>query len=333
MEIALCHPTLEAIRYAPTLGCRIGYIELSWSLIQPEPGVFDFSYYDPMVQQAAELGITLIGTVASQRGLHYFPHREWWIWNNHRGMMPDPEAWQYFLTTTVARYRSVIRGWEIWPEPNCLDCNPMSYYDPALYRELLAFTSGTIRSVDPTAKLVLGGIWLNSQVQDYLEVLFEDRSIFEYFDIFSWHFYVMAQRREQIPFKIWQEPLCRLMKFFRSKLPADYPVWVTEFGLPTTTDLSKILCTSTRGGIVGMSETEQADWFTRFAQLAEDEWGIDLLVWLMLADEVNPDNPDHFSSTVGLLRTDGSEKPAAARLAQLQAANRAKRSVEQVLRV
>ena len=319
MEIALCHPAREAFSYAPLLGCRLGYLDLSWALIQPEPEVFDFSYYDPIVQQAAASGLKLTGAVYSQRGGRYFPD-DHWIWREHRGMMPDPAAWSRFLATVVDRYQSVIRFWEVWSEPNCIDCNPMSYYDPALYRdEVLPLASRTIRGVDPSAKIVLGGIWLNHLLQQYVEQLFAGGKAAEYFDIFSWHFFLMVNDRRHLPLAVWKEPLCRLMEFFRRLLPGGCPIWITEFGLPTTAERGKTLRSSTRGEILSLSEEEQVDWFSQFAELAETDWNIELLVWLMLADRQTSTDPNHFTHYLGLLRADGTEKPVARHIAQLQA--------------
>jgi len=329
MEIALCHPAPDAFRYAPLLGCRLGYLDISWAIIQPEPDVFDFSYYDPIVAEAAQSGLTLTAMVSSQRGIRYFPDGHW-IWENSRGMMPDPAAWSRFLAVVVERYRQVIRFWEVWSEPNCLDCNPMSYYDPLLYREFLALASRTIRGADPTAKVVLGGIWLNHLLQDYVEALLAGGEALQYFDILSWHFFLLAGHRKHLSFAVWKDPLSRLMDFFRKQLPQDYPIWITEFGLPTTADPADLLHTSTLGEILGLTEEEQADWFSQFAEIAEREWDIGVLVWLMLADTETSAEAEHFSSNLGLLRADRTEKPVAARIAQLQARQRARRTGKEI---
>ena len=315
MELALCYPVPEAYRYSKQIGCRKGYLDICWPRIQPEPGVFDFSYYDPIIAEAKALGLELIGMVSSRRST--FPDGHW-IWHNHRGMLPDPGAWGEFLEVVTNRYKETIRYWEVWSEPNCLDCNPMNYYDPLLYRKVLKLASSTIRGVDPTAKLVLGGLWLNNILQDYVEALFEDEEVTEYFDIFSWHLYLMETTREWLAFSTWREPLRRLVSFFRSFLPESYPVWITEFGLPTVTDQRR-LNSRTAGEITGLSEEAQADWFCQFVRFAEEELDIGLLVWLMLADKVDPERPDHFANNLGLLRADGSEKPVAASIAHHQA--------------
>ncbi|NIM06344.1 MAG: hypothetical protein GTO55_08050 [Armatimonadetes bacterium] len=288
---------------------------MSWALIQPQPEVFDFSYYDPIVEDAAKSGLELIGMVSSQRGIKYFPARDWWIWNNHRGMMPDPAAWSRFLATVVERYREVIRYWEIWSEPNCPVCNPMSYYDHRLYREVLVLGSKAIRDADSSARIISGGLWLDALRPSYLNALLADGAA-EYFDVFSWHLLLMPLRRESIPFPLWKPTLDRWMDYFRARLPKDCPIWITEFGIPTRLGDSETLHTRSRGEIVGLTEEEQADWFSQFAEVADGEWGIGALIWLMLSDQDDPTR--YYTSAMGMLRADGSEKPIAARIAEFQ---------------
>lgn len=319
MEIALCHPAPESFRYAPTLGCRWAYLDISWAMVQPQANVFDFSFFDERVAVAKELGLKLIGAVYSERGFSYFPDEKW-IWQNARGMMPDPAAWQHYLKSVVERYKDTIQHWEMWSEPNCPACNPMSYYDPRIYREVLRLGSQAIKAADPTAKIVLGGFWFNSLNRRYLRLLLSEETT-QYFDIFNWHFFLMANQPQQKAFELWQPVLSNWMDYFRSVLPENYPIWVTEFGLPTRPADSEILHSRTSGEIYGLTEEEQADWFSQFAEVAEKEWGLDLLVWLMLKDYADPNN--YYISTTGMLRPDGSPKPVHERVRQFLATKRA----------
>ena len=306
MKISLAHnyPEPDVIQFAQEVGCKWLYIDICWPRIQPEPETFDFSYYDPIVERCAQAGINLVATIASQRVT--FPDG-YWIWNNHRGMMPDMDAWSRFVGTTTARYQHAIKYWEIWSEPNCVACNPMGYYRPQVYRQLLQTASSTIRAIDSSAKIVMGGLWFANMLPYFLENFFADAAIFDSFDIFNWHFYLIVSRRESIPFKVWEEPLDHWMKYFKKFLPSDFPIWMTEFGIPTRQADSEFLYSRTRGQIVGLEEAEQAEWFGQFLEKADRDWGIELLVWLMLADRVDPTY--YYSNATGILRPDGSPKP------------------------
>ena len=69
---------------------------------------------------------------------------------------------------------------------------------------------------------------------------------------------------------------------------------------------------------MGLTEEQQADWFSRFAEVAEREWNIGLLTWLMLGDTA--DSTNYYINSTGMLRPDGSPKPVRDRIAQFMAA-------------
>ena len=315
MEIGISLFSPDSLGYAHDLGCRWVYVEFDWRRIQPAPAMFDFSYYDPVLAEAADLGLSVIAEVSSER--KGFPD-DHWIWRDSRGMMPDPGAWREYLRSVVQRYGKTIDCWEIWSEPNCHSCNPMSYYDCDLYRELLALSSEIIRGADSSARIVLGGLWLYSLTPTYLDALLAGGTAAERFDIFNWHFYLMPLTRESIPFPLWKDTLAQWMEFFRSRLPAGHPIWMTEFGLPTRTAEAEALYSRTRGEIIGLTEEEQTDWFCQFAEAGDREWDIGTLVWYRLRDE--DDSSHYYFSTTGMLRPDGSKKPVADRIAQYQSA-------------
>lgn len=316
MDLAFCYPVPEAYDYAAKLGCSKGYLDICWPRIQPEKGEFDFSYYDPVMEAATAADLELIGMVSSRRNT--FPDGHW-IWDNHRGMLPDRDNWSGFLKEVVKRYRDTIRYWEVWSEPNCLACNPMCYYDPEVYLEVLKTASAAIREADPSAKILLGGIWLNQVTRKYLDKLLGELGGADYFDIFSWHFFLMTPFNNCKPFSFWKESLTRWVEYFRSMIPAHYPLWITEFGVPTRRADSPLLNTSTKGRIVGVTEEEQADFFGEFWETAESEWDTGTLVWICLKDQFNEARPYDFNDNLGMLRVDWSEKPVQRLAAEFQA--------------
>ena len=312
MELAFCYPVPEAYRYSQKLGCRKGYLDICWPRIQPEPGVYDFSYYDPVIAEAKAAGLELIGMVSSRRST--FPDGHW-IWHNHRGMMPDPGTWGEFLEVVASRYKETIRYWEVWSEPNCLACNPMCYYDYELYLEVLKLASSRIRTADPTAKIMLGGLWFNTTTYNFSKALLTPQNV-ELFDIFSFHFFLMTPLHATVGFDSWHEPLTRWIEYFRSKLPQGYPIWMGEFGLPTKRGERDELRSSTVGRVVGLSEQAQAEWFAQFAEAADKEWDLGTVVWVCLQDEATENGT--FNENLGLMRADGSAKPVQALIEQFQ---------------
>lgn len=313
MELAFCYPQPEAYRFARQLGGRLGYIDFCWPTIQPEPGVFDFSAYDPIIDECAATGLELIGAVSSVRVI--CPDGRW-VFANSRGMMPDPAAWTRYLTALVERYKATVRYWEVWSEPNCTACNPMSYYDPRLYREVLKLGGTAIRAADPTAKIVLGGLWFNNYTLSYTKTLLAGGQADDLFDIFSFHFFLMTPIRAAAPFSVWQEPLSRWVDFFRRQLARDCPIWITEFGLPTSKPGHDLVYSVTMGDIIGLSEAEQADWFSAFVEAAETQWDIGAVTWICLRDKENQYGSNSFNDNLGLLRVDGSAKAVKERVVE-----------------
>jgi len=58
------------------------------------------------------------------------------------------------VAAIVTRYKSDVHYWEVWNEP---DLAEFWNGTPAQYAALLDVTSSTIKQIDPTATVVLGG--------------------------------------------------------------------------------------------------------------------------------------------------------------------------------
>jgi len=305
MEIGVNYLTQGDFRHARDMGCKWAYVDFRWDWIQPEPGVFIFDRFDSAVKEAEDAGLLVIGAIATLRAM--FPDKHW-CWRNARGMMPDLPAWRHYLEVLTKRYSSAIHHWEVWSEPNCRSCNPISYYDPGWYLELLALASQIIRRSDSSAQVVIGGLWPFTLTPYYLNALLSRQpKATEHFDIFNWHFYLMTRTRESIPFCSWKPKIESWIELFRSRLPEGRPIWMTEFGLPTAAADSDTLVSGTLGRICGLTEGEQAEWFSEFAQAAREEWDLGTLVFWRLQDREDPKHS--YASSLGLLRTDGSAKP------------------------
>jgi endo-1,4-beta-mannosidase len=67
---------------------------------------------------------------------------------------PDVTEWARYVAAVVTRYKGDVHHWEVWNEP---DLAEFWNGTPAQYAALLAVTSSTIKQIDPTATIVLGG--------------------------------------------------------------------------------------------------------------------------------------------------------------------------------
>jgi hypothetical protein len=159
---------------------RVGTLRmlLDWSVIDPTSADDNnWAGFDPVVASAARSGITV---------LPFIFNTPTWVVNDldHRGCTPPGcglyapagqaalDQWQRFLREAAQRYGpngafwaehpelpvTPITTWQLWNEQNSF-----SFYKPKIdagaYATLLRTGSEAIRSVDPNAKILLGGMF------------------------------------------------------------------------------------------------------------------------------------------------------------------------------
>jgi len=99
---------LDRVRAAGIGWVRIDFV---WSDVETAPGVFDWSVYDALATAAEARGLADYATLA------YTP-----AWATHgpatTGVPDDPGTWADFCARAAQRYASTIRYWGIWNEPN-----------------------------------------------------------------------------------------------------------------------------------------------------------------------------------------------------------------------
>jgi O-glycosyl hydrolase len=126
---------------------------LYWQDVEPNPGQFDFQADDALIastraNQLNVLAILAYSTTWSTsapadppENLTHYPPR-------------DYAEWADYIAAVVTRYKSDVHYWEVWNEP---DLAEFWNGTPAQYAALLAVTSSTIKQIDPTATVLLGG--------------------------------------------------------------------------------------------------------------------------------------------------------------------------------
>jgi len=162
-------------------------IPVGWSAVQPTSGgVPDFSSIDPLVAGAAAAGIDVLPFVY---GAPSWAVPSAVVPGSHGGSTAPKtlpvksgkqrSAWTNFLKLVVARYgpggtfwaanpsllERPLRTWQIWNEQN------FKYFvvrpNPADYGKLVNISYSAIRSVDPGAKLILGGMFAEPREAQY----------------------------------------------------------------------------------------------------------------------------------------------------------------------
>jgi hypothetical protein len=131
------------------------------------PGTIEWSHYDGIFRSAAEHHLRVLadlyGNLGSCPSANAFPVP---------GSGNFTEYTSGFIPEVVRRYGSggsfwtenpslpydPITTWEVWNEPNLPANDSAGVIDPQAYAQLLIATSSAIRSVDPAASVLIGGI-------------------------------------------------------------------------------------------------------------------------------------------------------------------------------
>ena len=237
------HDTFDAARRADSMdlqaavGVGIQRVPFDWSRFEVAPGDWDYSYYDPVVADAARRGLRLLPILfdppsfRSSRGS-----------GTKRAMYPpsDPAAMAAFADAVVRRYgpagsfwsenpgvpRVPIRSWQVWNEPS----HPAFWPNGAnagAYVDLLKAVAAAIRAADPGAEVAAAGL-PNSKdgppIKTYLKAMYEAGAA-DAFDTLAIHPY--AQDFYGLMDQIHE------MRAIAAEHGDAAPIWVTEFGWPT----------------------------------------------------------------------------------------------------
>jgi hypothetical protein len=171
-------PTVEEFQRLRTGGVDSVRVPIGWGAVESAPGVADFSAVDHLVAGAAQAEIEVLPFIynAPPWAVASIP-----VPGSH-GSVVAPKTlpvktgaqrayWTAFLQKVVGRYgpggsfwaanpslpERPIRTWQIWNEQN------FKYFvvrpNPADYGKLVNISYGAIKSIDPGAKLILGGMF------------------------------------------------------------------------------------------------------------------------------------------------------------------------------
>jgi polysaccharide biosynthesis protein PslG len=188
---------------------------LAWAAVQPTAkGGYDWSSFDPVVEVAARQGLTVLPF------LYDTPR-----WVGKPTTLPIDSgrartAWAAFVEAAVKRYGPggefwaehaptvagvnyvpavqsplPVRAWQVWNEANFFYfAYPVS---PGRYARLLKLTHGAIKTADPSAKVILSGLFGNPNqggkrgmdATKFLEALYRSPGIKADFDAVALHPY------------------------------------------------------------------------------------------------------------------------------------------------
>lgn len=192
----------KAAEMARAAGVKWTREEFSWAGIETAPGVYDFSYYDKVVDTAHRNGISVYGLL-SYWGRFTEPYTE-------KGV-DDFCVW---ARAVVRHFKGRVRHWEVYNEPNIF-----FWTGPKdLYATLLDKCGKVIKEEDPEA-LVLG----MSTAGIDIEFIRRMEKFSPGYDILTVHPY-----RDRLVEKSFMRELQRA-----SEMAGGRRVWITEMGWST----------------------------------------------------------------------------------------------------
>jgi hypothetical protein len=292
-DLARMQGTVEVVR-----------MPIFWFECEPERGRYDFAAVDGEIGAAAERGIEVLPFIYGTPA---------WLGRQERPPLDGERLarWKGFLRVLVARYgpggefwkgrrrREPIRRWQIWNEPNFrLYWAPK--IEPAGYARLLRASATTIRRAEPAAKIVLAGVapvGYGMKTWVFMRRLLRVPGVLGDFDFAAIH-----------PYSATVAELDYQLEKVRGAMAAGgagrKPLLVTEFGVASGGDYPSAFVEGEEGQARFLRDA-----YERLLAMRR-RWRIAGAYWYTWQDEAEADPHCAFCQGAGLLRLDGTAKPA-----------------------
>jgi polysaccharide biosynthesis protein PslG len=216
---------------------------IGWDDYEPVRSQYDFAWLQDFVSLAAEYEIKLRPYIAYTAPWAGVPGTDEHYWNNPPANEQDWYNFVFALATALEPFPNVL-SYEIYNEEN-----DSLWWDGTVeqYHATLKHAAQAIRTADPDAAVILGGLVYPDD--DWLRALVEAGGA-QFYDVTPFHAYL----------ETWSEPGAVVENYLTSDSYRDYflwwnngvgqgePIWINEMGFATTP---------------GRSEEDQANWFAR----------------------------------------------------------------------
>lgn len=284
--------------------------ELPWALIEPTAGTFQPLYDDPLLL-AATKGLGIVGMLLTTPDWARDPTcrpplEAYWC------PPTDPQQFARFAAWMAERYDGDgfrdapgsprVAAWEIWNEPNDVgnwpDIGADANARKRRYGEMLVATYQAIKAADPTAIVLLGGVYIfdggcGNGICDGFNFLSAPGGVFQQvpqarqaFDVFATHPYAAPTRPDdpQLPRLVLIEGTTRAARGWLDSAAIgrpDAPIWITELGWCTAPGACP--------GGAGVTEEQQANYLVR-AQVIAQQNGVQHISWFQFEDAFDDSN-------------------------------------------
>jgi hypothetical protein len=269
-------------------GVNWNRMTFTWLDMESQPGVYNFSKYDYIVNSASLHGIKLIAV------LPQYEIPSWYRQDilNSMSHPQNPQDYGNFAQILATHFRGKIQLYELGNEPDLSGFWP-PVADVASYSALLKAGYTGVKAGDPNAKVISGGL-SNVNTIPFVQGMYLN-GVKGYFDYFGFHPYSWPRSPDDI---INATNFARLNEVRQVMLANgdDKPIMATEVGWPTFTG--------------GVTESLQAQYINRVFQKIEYEnfqFVPIACIYDFLDDGNDPLNAEY---NFGLLRFDYSPKPS-----------------------
>lgn len=289
-----------------SIGVQWVRMDVAWTDVQSGGSLsYNWAAYDNVVKAAQQHNLKVLGI------LDYAP--KWAQQPSCAGQFACPpngtSSFATFATAAVNHYKPLgVSTWEIWNEPN------ISVFwltpSPSAYTALLKAAYTAIKQADPTATVISAGVapaatdGTNYTQYDFIKGMYAAGS-HGYFDALGDHPYCYSDRAGCLGapdgnewWQMSQTPQ-NLRQLMTANGDSGKKIWMTEFGAPTNV----------------YTEAQQAQLMQQAYTLAAGYSWAGPLFWYTYQD--GGTDKSNVEDWFGMLRVDGSQKPAYATFRQL----------------
>ncbi|HJN72905.1 MAG TPA: hypothetical protein QGF58_03125 [Myxococcota bacterium] len=266
------------------LGVGVVRRDLTWSVLEPARGQWDFAPADRAVEAMESAGVEPLGLL---------DYGNSWASEDGEGMGPPDDLADFgaYATAVAQRYEGRIHSYEVWNEPNAGLAFWKPEEDPAAYGALLVVAADAIHAVDPEAEVIFAGVFhpdlgLNTPGEEFIAAVHEAVPDFaEHIDAMAFHPYrypFTAPEDDEFQRTLEQE-LCDLRDLNAEVGAGEMPLHITELGWHTAIDAL------TRGA----TQEQQASYLVRSSVIAFAH-GVESFHWYTFRDSGDDDaNQEH----------------------------------------
>ncbi len=287
-EVSEARRAFEIARWTE-IGARLIRRDLNWSILEPVRGEFDFTLADRTVAAAESVGGEATGLLVYGNA--------WASESSDDTATPpdDPADFGDYSAAVAERYRSRIRRYEVWNEPNAGIRFWKPEEDPEAYGTLLIEAADRVHEVDPDALVSFGGLFhppmfMTTPGPVFLDQVFDAHpGLAEHIDAVAFHpyRYPFTAPEEEETHESLVDSTCGLYEQLEARGGGDLELWITELGWHTAPEAF----------VTGVSEAEQAAYLVRSTLLAFAQ-GVPVYQWYTFRD--SGDDPEDQEQMFGL---------------------------------